>query len=90
MTIGFTKRPRRSAAGTAALLIAIFIIMMMPYLFRHIFIYTLSLSDIGFCLLLTALWGLLVYAIYSKLRKQELREEHIREKIDEELMRRMR
>jgi hypothetical protein len=82
---GFTKRPTRSAATTAALLIAIFIFTMMPYLLRRFF-YSFTLSDIAFCMAFTALWGLLVYAIYSKLRKQELRDEHIREKIEEELL----
>jgi hypothetical protein len=86
---GFTKRTRLSPASEAALLISIFIFIMMPYLLRHIFIGTLSLSDIGFFLLFAALWGLLVYAIYSKRRKQQKREEYIKQKIDEELMRKI-
>jgi hypothetical protein len=89
VSTGFTKRVQLSPAVEAAIQIAILILIQTPYFLRHLFIDPLSLSDIAFWLALTVICGLLIYLRYSHRRGQQKREEHIKEMIDEEIIRRI-
>jgi hypothetical protein len=89
MPTGFTKRTQLSPASEATILIAIFIFTFIPILLRRIFLYTLTFSDVAYLLALSAIWGLLVYVRYSHRHRRQMREEHIKEMIDEELIHRM-